>query len=702
MPRTLRVAPTSGGTGMSRFGGSSNLNAIETNDGNTSYLYTEDSFDSISVGFDYGDNPFIPDDATVTQLTIGAVMRVVGGGASATGSVGLPNASNSGALSGSFAPITATQTTSVPQSSVNASVVFSSNTGEARVTQVYLDVTFNSLPYAPTNLSPANGGTVITQTPTYSGTRVDPDNDTMTAYQIEVRRNSDNVLMWDSGEQTSGISGVNFSRIHGGTALSNGVEYKWRARTKEAAGWGTWSSYRTFTVQLNTTPTASLSTPADGAQVGTLTPTLGIVISDPDSGTLGEFAHYQLVVERVSDGATMWDTGQRATSSGEKTARAATPVYGSFGSPTTLVVSTPYRVRGRVWDGVGAVSEYTAYRTFTPVLAPNAPTLTSPSGLTDTLTPTIQGTYEQGSGGTEAAFQYKVRQGATTVIYESGDVAVAIATGQAYGTDNASDTPSSPPALAWGTQYYVAARSKDAEGDYSDWTDWVAFNTNAAPTTPTLLSPADGAVTGDTTPTLAAQHNDPDGDAQTKIRFYLRELGGSFVSGYDPKELSQATGSHDVTETLDDSPQDYEWWVETLGTAGPGWSPASDHRTFTVATVPVLTIVEPDPDEVLGAPSFTVEWTFTGGSGTQGDYRIRIYADDQTTVIYDSGVTASTDTEHTVPSSAGLRDGNTYYVRITVRDDLEQSADSGFIRVTADWIPPAQIAGFTATFIGGQ
>lgn len=503
-----------------------------------------------------------------------------------------------------------------------------------------------------------------------------------------------------SGEQTSGITGANFSRVYGGTALVNGETYKWRAQTKEAAGFGAWSSYRTFTVSINTAPTAVLVSPVAGAQVGDTTPDLTLNFSDPDSGTNGQFASYQIQVRRVSDQASMWNMDPPVfTDAGQQSARQAVVTYAG----TALVSGTAYEWRARVTDGAGAISAYTGWEQFTPVTAPNPPTLTSPSGLTNTLTPTVQGSYNQGTGGAESAFQYEVRQNGVT-IYQSGDVATAIATGQAYGTNNPSDTPAAPPALAWGPSYEIRARSKDAAAAYSSWTSWLAFHTNAAPTTPTNLSP-NGGITGDTTPALSWTHNDPDSDAQTAADIELRKVSDdSVVTGYGPKTLSQATTTHDVTETLTASPStEYKFRIRTKGLAGPGYGPYSDWVTFTVASAPTLTVTEPDPDEVFTGPSFTVTWNaITGGSGVQQDYRVRVYQSDQVTVLYDSTVLAGTDTSHLIPATSGIRNGETYYVRITVRDTLNQTADSGFIRVSASFTPPAAITGHALTFIGDQ
>lgn len=559
--------------------------------------------------------------------------------------------------------------------------------GDSVVYQMDVLLETNTPPSAPTLTSPS--GTVGTLTPTFQGTYSDPDGDPMGYVEIEVRRVSDNALFWASGELAA--SGSSFSRAYTGTALVSGTQYKWRARTRESISgglMGAWSDFTTFTPSTNQIPVATLLSPISNATVGTLTPTLQFSYSDPDGDAQ---AGYQVQVRRYSDQVVFWDPGQQAGA-------VTSVVYAG----TALVGGTRYEWRARVQDSKSAWSNYSGWESFTPQAAPNPPTSITPSGLQNTLTPTVSGTYNQGTGAAEAAYQYEIRQGGVT-IYQSGDVtATAIATGQAYGTNNPSDTPASPPALAWGTSYEIRARSKDGNGAYSAWTGWQAFSTNSAPTTPTNLSPS-GAITGDTTPTLSWTHNDPNSDAQTQADIELRKVSDdSAVTGYDPKTLTQSTTTHDVTETLTASPAtEYKWRARTKGTSGPGFGPWSDWQTFTVATAPTFAVDVPTPSQVVTAPALTVEWTMTGGSGTQQSWRVYIYASDQTTVVLDSGVQSGVADSYQLATGI-LSNGGTYYAQVSGEDTLSQAAQSTKVLFTTDWTPPATITGLTAQSIGSQ
>lgn len=551
------------------------------------------------------------------------------------------------------------------------------------------------------NVSPI--GSIATLTPTFQITvAVDVAlvGDETFGYSLKVWRVSTGQEVWqinaNNNSVPAGTNNFTFNVIYGGPALISQEEYEYGIVTLSLTTYGSGGSSPTqFTPNVNTAPVATVTSPTGATQVGTLTPSLVMAFSDIDSSTNGQFSAYQIKVRRVSDQVSFWTPAAVSTSAAEKTARAATKVYAG----TTLVNTIPYEWAVRVQDGGGLWSPYTAWAQFTPMAIPNPPSSLAPSGLTNTLTPTISGVYNQATGGTQVGFQYEIRQG-TTAVYASGDVAVAIATGQVYGTNNAGDTPSSPPALEWGTSYQVRARSKDNAGAYSAWSDWVSFNTNAPPTTPTNLSPSANAITGDTTPDLSWTHNDPDSDAQTAVEIEMYDItAAAFVTNYNPKALSQSTLIH-TTATALTLTHSYRWRIRTKALAAAGFGPWSDNVFFAVANGPTLTVTEVDPDDVLAASGYTATWTFSGGSGTQQDYRVQVYADDQTTVVYDSGVVASAAVSAAVPPGY-LINGEQYYQKVTVRDTLNQSAVSSLIPFTTNFTRPATITGIAAAPIGG-
>lgn len=514
-----------------------------------------------------------------------------------------------------------------------------------------------------------------------------PGSQTSIDWAFELRRVSDDVLLWTASGQI-GTSATSITVGYSGPSLVTGVQYKVRgmASSPIGSGGGVFTPFNTFTFSASS-PVLAQGQPL--GDIGTTTPTINFTFSSPVPDNL---ASYQIQVRRVSDAVQFWDSGTVVAGGGEASTGIVSAAYGG----TTLVVGTAYEWRVRATKASGFLTSYSAWRTFTPLLGPNPPTIVAPMAnqIFDTLTPTFSGTYNQASGSDEDAWQYRIRQN-NVLIYQSGDISTAIATGQAYGTANAGSTPSTAPALQWGTTYTIDMRSKDDNAQYSGWTSQRTFSTNAAPTSPTNLSP-NGSVTGNTTPTLSWQHNDPNGDAQTAARIWLWETASTTpVSGYDPKELSQAGQTHTVTETLTDSPATgYSWEVATLGTAGPGYGPKSAIATFTVSEVPTIAITAPTPSEVLSLPSYLVEWDFTGG--TQQDYRLVVYAADNDTIVYDSGIVASAAESATIPPGF-LQNGNTYFVQVIARDTFSVQGESDRVEVTTSWTVPPTLTGFTVT-----
>lgn len=112
-----------------------------------------------------------------------------------------------------------------------------------------------------------------------------------------------------------------------------------------------------------------------------------------------------------------------------------------------------------------------------------------------------------------------------------------------------------------------------------------------------------------------------------------------------------------------------------------------------------VTVTAPTDGQEITAPSLTVEWSLS--AGTQTSKRIRIYAADQSSVVYDSGVIADATESYDVPVAAGLRTGNTYYIRVTVVNNSGVPGDSDLVEITTAWTAPDVISGVTLTPIGG-
>jgi hypothetical protein len=121
---------------------------------------------------------------------------------------------------------------------------------------IYAEFQPNSQP-SVTLTSPADGATLNTTTPTFTGAFVDadipsPTLDYLAQYQIQVRLAGSTGLVWSGGPFVASPSESTnnaFSRLYSGASLVPGNSYEWRASVADTHGvWSAWSAWRTFTL----------------------------------------------------------------------------------------------------------------------------------------------------------------------------------------------------------------------------------------------------------------------------------------------------------------------------------------------------------------------------------------------------------------------------------------------------------------------
>ncbi|HET9234936.1 MAG TPA: hypothetical protein VFP10_12415 [Candidatus Eisenbacteria bacterium] len=159
--------------------------------------------------------------------------------------------------------------------------------------------TFNLEPTAPTLTPKSNYD--ATAAATFAWTFNDPNpGDTQSAYELEIERTDTGASVVDTGKVVSATSSRN---VTGGT-LTNGLSYRWRVRTWDAAdtvgpfsGWGTFSTSAGGTV--------TITDPATDNPAGVITDDYAIDWSV--SGTTQ--AGYRVWLKINSSGATVSDTG---------------------------------------------------------------------------------------------------------------------------------------------------------------------------------------------------------------------------------------------------------------------------------------------------------------------------------------------------------------------------------------------------------
>jgi len=239
----------------------------------------------------------------------------------------------------------------------------------------------NTLPSAPVPVSPGDGDTVTTLTPTLTvNSATDPDGTPLT-YFFEVSMSPDFSALTSSGEVIGESDQISWVVQN---VLGKSMLYYWRARAFDGIGYSDYGPSLSFVVHndSNTPPTApNVQSPADESTVDTLLPTLVVINgSDEDDDPLTyEFELY-------SDADTLLASVANI---------AEGPVFTSWTVPLTLADSATYRWRARCFDSVD-FSSWTPLTEFTVLLfhetnaPPSQPLHVSPAnGDTVMVTPIV-------------------------------------------------------------------------------------------------------------------------------------------------------------------------------------------------------------------------------------------------------------------------------------------------------------------------
>lgn len=315
----------------------------------------------------------------------------------------------------------------------------------------------NVPPAAPTNSTPTAGATNQNLSPVLTASSFsDSDGHSHLASQWLVDNNADFLSPeFDSGETTTNLVSITVS-----PALSAGTTYNWKVRYKDNSGapdaFGAYSAATTFTTtQPPATPTNS--SPSNGANVNTLTPTLtSSAYSDPD-GDPHQASQWQ-VDNNANFSSPEFDSG---TDTSNKT---------SIVVPSGLVWDATYNWRVRHQDSVGVFSSYSASTTFNTVnLPPATPTNIAPTdGAAVFVFPTlVSSNFSDPNGSAHAASQWQIDDDAdfSSLKHDTGE-------------DTANLTSFKvPTTIARDKTYYWRVRHKDNSGSLTPWSSYSAGTT---------------------------------------------------------------------------------------------------------------------------------------------------------------------------------------------------------------------------------
>ena len=563
----------------------------------------------------------------------------------------------------------------------------------------------NSPPNAPyLSLVQTPTSDITTLTPTFSITHNDPDasDSLMSAYRLVVW-DSAWTIIWDTG-YTSVTPTATKQVVYAGSALSWNTSYYWSAYTYDSNGasYQNWGSTPAFTthktgVPISLDPTGGATCPLDSG--GLPKPTFtGVRASTSDLLTtvaIKLFASSDLTTP-------VWNPGQVATNGG------STGFSIIYTGSTALSYGTSYQWQAQVVSSIGGASDWSTLQTFvTP--ASGSITMTAPVTPVTSTTPT----FTFGRTANFNAWNLIVyASDGTTVMWDSGTQTMTSGTTKSitYATGGTINQAT----LTFGLQYKWKVRVSADSG--STWgagfSGLVAFSMDAAGP-PTLNRPTTSAWLG---APIAVEPFDSITSWTNGANLTATAEGTIYVSGSGSVKFTGTfSGTQVAYKTLGTAidlsnyglltPIKIRSYISSLtsvtsirvrfaSTGGPAtnyaeyiitpsgtgsWeqktvtkgTPTSTAGTINWADIKYIGIVgiyaaSVGPtiyiDELLLdaiAPAF--EGT-TYNSEVISTYRIRVYASDQATLIWDSGDTAGSSTTFSkLYAGSALSPGSTYY-----------------------------------------
>jgi hypothetical protein len=337
-------------------------------------------------------------------------------------------------------------------------------TGTSQMMDVWLVVTYTDQPNTPTNVTPASGASVTTDTPNLTATM--SGTGTGSGYTIEWQLATDSGFTANVKTITStalASNGTWTQAVTSGNALSPGTWYI-RARAKDQLN--TYSAYSTATSFTVSHPaTATSLTPTGGGTLAYVSPTrLSWTFSDTSSTDTQ--SAYQVVLERNDTAQVITDTGKLTSTNKFHDMTIATTYKGIM-----------LRWKVQVWDDNNTSAGYSAYSLFMPADAATV-AITAPTAgqVVANGSPTTSWTV----GGAATQVKYKVDYKLTngTVVHSSGTITDANARSYSPSTNILQNT----------TNYQVTVSVTDSNGLIGTATQ--SFSTNY-PTPSAVTSSAD-------------------------------------------------------------------------------------------------------------------------------------------------------------------------------------------------------------------
>lgn len=445
---------------------------------------------------------------------------------------------------------------------------------------------------------------------------------------------------------------------------------------------------------INHAPNApTINSPADDITVQDFTPAFSLSFSDPDtvSPTFDQADAVEIDV-RSQDLVTVYWSGQTAFSYLNDDEQEEGNVVRTY-LGTTLTGGEDLRWRSRFFDLSGQPGAWSAWYDLAIGEGPLI-TLTQPSGKKDGPTEDIAwaGTYAWDDGPTEA-FQFRVYKG-SVIFRESAEISKVVADGASW---TATGAETGLGYLGAGIDFEGSVRAKQG-GIWGDWSNRVAFHTNAIPTTPTRLQPPGGSESS-TYPTVRFSTFDPDDAMGSEVHGFLEitNPNGSIteveITAYDSvrREFYMTMSSGEMP---DEGTYLFRARAEDLS-ASDGSSDWSDYIAFDLVAGLGVTIISPTEQQVLTDSSPTFVVSITGGSVAFA--RIIIYEANTETVRYDSGVFVWNSTTMPEITDGVVLNGRSYDAVIWIQNNADVSGQSNRRRFSVSYNAPQELSNASVT-----
>ena len=445
----------------------------------------------------------------------------------------------------------------------------------------------NNAPNAPAAVSPEDSAYLEDTTPTLVvNNAYDADGDNL-SYSFEVSANEGftNIVGTAAGLSEGSGSTTSWTVT---SALSRGETYYWRSRVYDGEDYSNWSTVRLFNIVApNSAPsTPTLATPANGAQVTDVRPSLTINNSSDSDGDALVY-HYQVSSSAIFSSLTVEITAQ--------------PQGG--GSTTTWQVSSnlhdgnTYYWRVRAFDGED-YSSWSGSRSFVvnlPNNPPTEPSLVNPlnASVVTMTDPLLTINNSSDDDGDVITYHFQVGYNAAFSVIAAETTNLTRAAGETTSWQVA-------PELSDQTTYYWRVRAYDGE-DYSDWTSAWSFSVdlpNTPPNQPTLASPGNGAYVTTSQPQLAV-NNSSDGDGDDLTYFFEISSTSNFSAIVQTSAaVNESGGSTTAWTAVSDLNNHVNYWWRVRCYDGEDYSIYSQSRVFyTDYTTPNDPPTPPEPDE---------------------------------------------------------------------------------------------------------